>query len=506
MTSPKKIIATLLCCLAFACQFDEKNSGGADDPAAFLNAPPPEEMPFLIGAGSQDITGPAAEVMFAGYCDFNQTGSGIYMRQRARTFIIKDRRNGKGIVMVSAEIPLMSSGIYVDVIKKLRKSYGARYTEKNVVISATHTHSGPGGYFRTYALNIFAGMTFHQKNYDTIVEGICDSIAMAHESLAPGRILYNRGEFSPERFKRLSRQRSPEAYTLNRDIDDYLLPDGSHDDANREMLQLKFVRFDEKTIGMYNWAPIHPNVSGSHLRLINGDINGHASYLIEQAMGADYASGEGFVAVFAYNDAADTSSNLPEDAIVFNTDANPDNNVPYDGTEDYIADGPNDYARVAMRARTVTALAQTMFDQATVELTGAIDYRQVFAAAQAMPIDPQFIDDEDIYYARELDENKSRCRLCNGAAGVGFFAGSTEDGDSGMVNAGEGNPRDVTDYSASTLADLIADPVPAIVDLLLRTIVPGPKLYAEMDCQLEKRMTLNFDELNRLIPEEKPGT
>jgi neutral ceramidase len=83
---------------------------------------------------------------------------------------------------------------------------------------------------------------------------------------------------------------------------------------------------------------------------------------------------------------------------------------------------------------------------------------------------------------------------------VGFFAGSMEDGDSGQVKGGEGNPRDVTDYSTADLNDLMEDPVPAIADILFKTLVPGPKLRREMDCQLEKRITLSFDELNNLVP------
>ncbi len=499
----KALLLALLLLLPFGCDNISAPGGSTvpayDDPES-PEYIPPTEIPYLVGCGIQDITGPAAEVMFAGYCDFEQLGNGIFMRQWARAFIIKDRRTGKNIVMAVADIPLMSSGVYAEVIDRLKKKYGDVYNEKNVAISATHTHSGPGGYFRTYALNIFAGMTFHQGNFDTIVDGVYEAIAKAHENLQPGRVFFNSGEFSPDRFKRISRQRSEEAYVLNRDAEEYLLPNGDLDDTNRTLSQLRLVSHDGTEIGMYNWAPIHPNVSGSHLKLINGDISGYASYLIESNRGTDYAESDGFVAAFAYNDAADTSGNLPEDAIVFNNDGDPGNDVALDGVEDYIADGPNDHARVAMRARTAVALAEKVFAESGTELTGQIDSRQVFAAAQAMAIDPAYINEEDVYYEDELGEGKDSCRLCNGAAGVGFFAGSTEDGDSGQVNAGEGNPREIDDYSIANLADLISDPIPAITDILLHTLVPSSDLYEEMDCQLEKRMTLNFDELDRLIP------
>ena len=463
------------------------------------------DHPYMIGTGISDITGPPAEVQFAGYCDFSQLGEGIFMRQWARAFIIRDRADNSSVVLVVADIPLMSGGVYVKVINMLKEKFGGIYNEKNVIVSATHTHSGPGGYFKTYALNIFAGMTFHEGNFNKIANGIFNAIVMAHNRLAPGKVMVNSGTFSRAKFQRVNRQRSEEAYYLNRDLYDFLSPDGTPEDANASLTQLKFIRNDGSEIGIYNWTPVHPNVSGSHLRLINGDVSGMASYLCEKKHGTDYLDNRDFVAAFAYSDAADTSSNLPEDALLPQF-AGIDKTLKVDANGtiiDWIADGTCDYERLTLRANTVASLAEKLNDGAGYELTGAIRCRQIFAAAQGMAIKPEYIDDRDIYYADILKEDKYHCRLCNGAAGVGFFAGSTEDGDSGMVKAGEGNPRTVTDYSISNLEDLIKDPVPAIADILLRTVVPKAEAYQEMDCQLEKRLTLSFDELDNLIPSGK---
>lgn len=458
--------------------------------------------PYLIGTGISDVTGPPAEVMFAGYCDFSQLGSGIFMRQWARAFIIREKNTTNSVVLVTADIPLMSGGVYVDVLKRLKEKYGLLYNEKNVIISATHTHSGPGGYFKTYALNIFAGMTFHDGNFKKISDGIFNAIVMAHERLSPGRVTVNSGEFSWKASERVNRQRSEPAYVLNRDINDYLLPDGQADNTNRTITQFKFIKEDGTVIGMYNWSPVHPNVSGSHLTLINGDVSGLASYLIEKEHGVNYLDNTGFVAAFAYSDAADTSSNLPEDALLpqfaaktktLKLDANGD-------VLDWIADGTYDYERMNLRAKTVADLARKIFNDNGTELSGSIETRQMFAAAQSLPIKAQYMDPRDIYYSDILKETVENCRLCNGSAGAGFFAGSMEDGDSGQVKAGEGNPRSVTDYSVSSFRDLISDPVPSIADILFQVITPDAKQKKEIDCQLEKRITMSFDELGVLVP------
>ena len=114
------------------------------------------EYPYLIGAGIHDTTGPSAEVMFAGYTDFDQKGKGILMRTRSRAFIIGD--GAQRVVLVTIDVPLLSSGVHYEVIQKLKEKYGQLYTEKNVVISATHTHAAPGGFFRTHQLNLLAGL------------------------------------------------------------------------------------------------------------------------------------------------------------------------------------------------------------------------------------------------------------------------------------------------------------------------------------------------------------
>jgi len=140
------------------------------------------ENPYRIGTGVYDTTGPCAEVMFAGYCDFNQMGSGILMRTRARAFVIDD--GNKRVALVSLEAAHVSSGVYVEVIKKLKENFGDIYTEKNVLIGATHTHSAPGGFYRTYLLDVFAGLGFNKANFDAMVNGIYGAIVKAHNNLA----------------------------------------------------------------------------------------------------------------------------------------------------------------------------------------------------------------------------------------------------------------------------------------------------------------------------------
>ncbi len=480
---------------------DTDTDTDTDTDSADASTDPVVENPYLIGAGMHDITGPPAEVMFAGYCDFAQTGKGIYMRTRARAFIAAD--DYERVVLVSAEIPLISTGVYVEVIKKLKEEFGDLYTEKNVVVSATHTHAAPGGFFRTYLLNIFAGLGFSKDNFNAVINGVFQAIVKAHNNLAPGRIVLSSGQAPYELGERLNYNRSPQAYYLNRDVEDYKLPNGEYDDTHRTITQLRFIREDSTEIGAYHWIPVHPNISGSHRFLINGDVNGLSSYRLEKERGTDYFSDETFVAAFAYNAASDTSGNLPEDVETFRA-LYPDENIELDNRGAWIADGRHDYERMALRADTVIDIVHDLYGDGGAPLAGGIDSRQMFVPFNDFEIKPEYIDDEDIYYEDLLGETKDNRSLCRGAAGVSFLAGSMEDGNSGMVNKESNARKDMADYSTVDFSSLSGGALPVITGLLLEILMNSEKSHEEMDCQLEKKIAISLDEVNTLFPNGKP--
>ena len=59
-------------------------------------------------------------------------------------------------------------------MEKLEESFGdddALYNTDNVILSATHTHSGPGGYMQ-YVLFQFTSYGFVQQSFQALVDGI----------------------------------------------------------------------------------------------------------------------------------------------------------------------------------------------------------------------------------------------------------------------------------------------------------------------------------------------
>eukprot|EP01018_Ginkgo_biloba_P019729 Gb_08999 [translate_table: standard] len=77
---------------------------------------------YLIGTGSYDITGPAADVNMMGYANMEQVASGIHFRLRARTFIVAEP-NGKRVVFVNLDACMASQIVTIKVLERLESSF-----------------------------------------------------------------------------------------------------------------------------------------------------------------------------------------------------------------------------------------------------------------------------------------------------------------------------------------------------------------------------------------------
>lgn len=84
--------------------------------------------------------------------------------------------------------------VKIHVVELLQDIFGPNvYTEANVLLSGTHTHSGPAG-FSQYALYGITSLGFYKKNFDTICNGIVQAIVKAHKSVQPANMFTETGE------------------------------------------------------------------------------------------------------------------------------------------------------------------------------------------------------------------------------------------------------------------------------------------------------------------------
>ena len=96
------------------------------------------------------------------------------------------------------------------VVAQLSKLYPGLYTEKNIVLCATHTHSGPAGFMQYFIYNL-VNLGFTKQTTDAMVAGITLSIVRAHTALKPGYIFLSETEVEEQ----ISINRSPNSYDAN---------------------------------------------------------------------------------------------------------------------------------------------------------------------------------------------------------------------------------------------------------------------------------------------------
>ena len=59
--------------------------------------------------------------------------------------LFQDADSGTRVAFVSIDCAMMGQLVKLFVVEELEALYPGVYTEKNVVLSSTHTHSGPAG-------------------------------------------------------------------------------------------------------------------------------------------------------------------------------------------------------------------------------------------------------------------------------------------------------------------------------------------------------------------------
>jgi neutral ceramidase len=228
------------------------------------------DSPYLVGMGSYDITGPAADVNMMGYADTEQIAAGIHFRLKSRAFIVAEP-NGKRVVFVNLDACMASQLVNIKVLERLKARYGDLYNENNVAISGIHTHAGPGGYLQ-YVVYIVTSLGFVRQSFDVIVDGIEQSIVEAHNNLRPGKIYVNNGDLLDAGVNR-----SPSAY-LNNPAEER---SKYQYNVDKQMTLVKFVDDELGPVGSFNWFATHGTSMSRTNSLISGDNKGAAARFME---------------------------------------------------------------------------------------------------------------------------------------------------------------------------------------------------------------------------------
>ncbi|XP_068115033.1 neutral ceramidase [Hyperolius riggenbachi] len=422
--------------------------------------PDPYPDAYLIGAGRADCTGLLAEASMMGYASFDQKAGGLHTRLYSRAFIVAQPDNSKRVVFVSADIGMVSQRVRLEVLQKLKAKYGDLYRQDNVVLSGTHTHSGPGGYFQ-YTTFIVTSGGFHRASADAIVNGIVKSINIAHENLKRGRIYVNRGSVENSQLNR-----SPTSYERNPESE----RDSYSTNTDKDMVILKMVDMNDKEVGLVSWFAVHPVSMPNSNHLISSDNMGYASYLFELEKNKGYLPGEGpFVAAFASSNLGDVTPNT-KGPICTNTGLPCEpftSTCPEFGVTTCIATGPgeNYFESTRIIGEQLFLKAVDLYQNASKELHGDVNTAH------------QWVNMSDVTVQLNDTHTGKTCR-----PGLGYsFAAGTIDG-VGLINFTHG----------------MTEPDPAWEEI--RDALLGVPSNETKECHRPKPVLLNTGEMYRPLP------
>jgi len=324
-----------------------------------------------IGAGREEIRMDGATgVVMMGWGDPRHRVSGVKWPLQSRAVALVDDASAKRLILVCLDACAITEALRREVARRLREKHGI--ADDEFILSATHTHSAPGGY-STYVFYELTGDGFHPGILDAYATGVAASVDRAMAALRPGQARFASGRFPldvPVAFNRSIR-----AYNRNPEVEKVARGE-RHRAVDREMTLLRFDGLDGRPIAAWNWFPVHATSIHRDRREIHPDHKGLAAGFLEAELSKRGASD--FVAVFAQGAAGDVSPNFRY----------------HPGLREKRGLHRDDEESCRANARFQSDHALLLFDQAASArpLRDALGGRLEFHDFSGMKVDPDFVD------------------------------------------------------------------------------------------------------------------
>lgn len=261
---------------------------------------------FQVGVAKEDITAFVYNKGMMGYAVPTHVVKDVETPISVRAFVVRDKKSGRKVALVNTEICFYTIALKDAVVKKLQEEHPElNYSDANVLLSAQHTHSAPGGYSH-YVLYNVAIPGFQPKVFNNVVNGTVKAIVKATENLQDGQLFYQTGEFEPD--IPVAFNRSIKAYNTNPEVEKPVSKANHHLAIDRTMKLLRFDAVGGTPLGALNWFGVHPtSVGNTHMRICY-DNKGYAAEYLEENVRQSSGNPE-FIAAFAQDTAGDVSPN-----------------------------------------------------------------------------------------------------------------------------------------------------------------------------------------------------
>jgi len=295
------------------------------DPASSAGAlpkHPPAPGVLQVGVGRADITPPTGYYLM-GWERGDAKGLGVHTRLYARAIVLAE--NGHKAAFVVEDLNGVAGGVLQDALQLVGDP---ALTEQTVLVSATHTHAGPSGYWNFGAYNtVFPTLaaitaqniqgTRDDQLYSFEVRQLAKAISAADKDLSPGAAAWAHRDLVG-----LTMNRSLEAHLANFGINESYGtgtvgqdPGGYLDtiDPGVDVLRVdKLVGGRDVPVGLWSSFANHGTVDKATFTVYNGDHQASADRAIEAAIrnAGGVPGTQDVVSAFANADEGDQTSGI----------------------------------------------------------------------------------------------------------------------------------------------------------------------------------------------------
>jgi hypothetical protein len=284
--------------------------------------------PIEAGVGRADITPPTGYAL-GGWTRADRIGTGVQTRLTASVLVL--RSGGRKVALVSVDLFMSPGGLIAEAAKRARHGF----SERNVLVGATHTHSGPSRFANFSTLNTlapsietvtdpFTYASFFDPGppepqlYTFLVKRIATALRRANRNLGPAAV-----GWGTKKLFGVTDNRSLEAHLANHGVilepgegavaDD---PDGYRHTIAPLVSVLRVDRLEpdgERTpLGAFSTFADHGTVNNAEYQVYTQDHFGPAIRLFEARMrrAGRVPKREPVINVFANADEGDQSAGL----------------------------------------------------------------------------------------------------------------------------------------------------------------------------------------------------
>ena len=348
---------------------------------------------YLVGWDKQEI-----QIQPKGYAMF---GYGMWSHRAfekrtalyVRSFTILDEKQNL-LIFCCLDLGCITAAMRQKTQQLLQEKLGEQFNENQFVLTATHTHSGPGG-CAYEALYNMPTPGFVPEHLDAIVLAVVSSVENALSRQSETEIAICQQSFDTA--TPVAWNRSLDAYNQNPEVE----PRSEHEThlaLNREMQLIGFYR-QGNLQAFISFFGVHATCLGNSLDAHDGDNKGYAAQDAEALLKQQGI--ENPVTIFAQATAGDVSPHF---------------HGPHQNKIRQQIKGEKEYEYAKKNGRLQSQLAFTAFENKTVKVKGNVD--AVFC----------YVDLSNIEIPAEFAQGEMDARTSIPCHGTAFAAGTPVDG------------------------------------------------------------------------------